>query len=71
MPSVIGYSKREIEVLAEMLGLNLKINGNGYVTSQSILENTVLNEEKNLEVTLSLPFQEDDDENNLLIILIK
>ena len=56
MPNVIGYSKREIEVLAEMLGLNLKINGNGYVTSQSILENSVLNEEKNLEVTLSLPF---------------
>ena len=56
MPDIIGYSKSEVENLKELLGIDVKISGNGYVVSQSILKDTILNEESILEVELKLPY---------------
>lgn len=56
MPNILGYSKSEIQVLCNLLNLELKINGNGYVVSQSIPEGTIINSDNILEVELKLPY---------------
>lgn len=56
MPNVIGYSKRELEVLCKLMNIEVKINGTGYVKSQSIEWNTNINKDSILEVELDLPF---------------
>ena len=38
MPSVIGWSRNDIERLCSLVNLECKFNGNGYATSQSIAE---------------------------------
>ena len=57
MPSVINYSENEINTLVNLLGISLKTEGNGYVISQSILENTEINQEMILEVKLERRFK--------------
>ena len=56
MFDVIGYSQNEIQILCDFLGIGLKMNGNGYVVSQSINSGELLNNENILEVNLKLPF---------------
>jgi len=56
MPNIIGYSKKEVEALCELLNLEVNIEGNGYVTSMNISENTLLNSDSILEVKLELPY---------------
>ncbi len=52
VPNVIGYSSKDASILLSMLGLNVKLNGIGYVTNQSISENTEIN--GNLEIIIDL-----------------
>lgn len=52
MPNLIGYSKNEVKTICELLNLEVKINGNGYVNSQSILKDTKLTNDSFLEVEL-------------------
>ena len=54
MPNLIGYSKNEVRTICELLNLEVKINGDGYVSSQSILKDTKLTSDSFLEVNLSL-----------------
>lgn len=54
MPNIIGYSKSEVIALANLLKIEYLINGNGYVVTQNIKENTSLNKEMKLEVNLHL-----------------
>ena len=56
MPDINGYAIIEVKTLANMLGLGLKVKGNGYAISQSIKKDTLLGEEKILEVEFKLPF---------------
>lgn len=56
MPDIIGYSKTEVKTLANMLKIKLKTTGNGYVTSQSIKKDDIINEEMILEVEFKLPY---------------
>ena len=56
MPDIKGYAIIEVKTLANMLGLGLKVKGNGYAISQSIKKDTILGEEKILEVEFKLPF---------------
>ncbi len=56
MPNVLGYSKSEIDLLCKLLNIGLKYTGEGYVVSQSIKENEIINEESILEVTMELKF---------------
>ena len=56
MPDITGYAKIEVETLANILGLKLKTKGNGYAISQSIKKESLLGEEKILEVEFKLPY---------------
>lgn len=56
MPDLIGYSKIEVKNIASMLGLGLKINGNGYAVNQSIKKDEIISEEKIIEVEFKLPY---------------
>lgn len=57
MPNIIGYSENEVNILFKLLNINVKIEGNGYVVSQSIPENTLITPEMILEVKLEKKFK--------------
>lgn len=52
MPDVIGYSSKDSEILLNLLGIKVKLNGIGYVTNQSIPVGTPIT--NNMEITLDL-----------------
>ena len=54
MPDITGYSKSDVMTFCNLLNLECVINGNGYVTSQSIAKNSDVNGATNLEVNLNL-----------------
>lgn len=54
MPDLTGYSKSDVMTFCNLLNLECVINGNGYVTSQSIAKNSDVNGATNLEVNLNL-----------------
>ena len=56
MPDLTGYGTIEVKTLASILNLELKITGNGYAINQSINKDTVLKDEKILEVEFKLPY---------------
>ena len=53
MPSIIGWSKKDVQTLCNMLSISCTFNGYGYVTSQGINEGTTLNNDLKLDVALS------------------
>ena len=53
MPNIIGWSRKEVIELFELLNLKYNIEGNGYVTNQSIEIGTALTKESEITVTLS------------------
>ena len=53
MPNVIGYSKNEIVTLCDLLNVKYVINGNGYVKSQSVKVDEIVNNETSLEINLN------------------
>ena len=57
MPNIIGYSENEVNILFKLLNINVKIEGSGYVVSQSIPENTLITPEMILEVKLEKKFK--------------
>ena len=52
VPNVVGYSSKEAENLLKLLGLKVKLEGTGYVSSQSVAENTAIT--NGMEITLNL-----------------
>ena len=52
MPNLVGLSYKDVYNILKLMGVNFKIDGNGYVVSQSIEENAVITEE--MEVVLTL-----------------
>ena len=52
IPNVVGLSSKEAKALLRLLNVNVKLEGSGYVVSQSIPENTPITE--GMEITLSL-----------------
>ena len=52
VPDVNGLSSKQAEDLLKMLGISVKLEGNGYVTSQSIAVGTPIT--PGMEITLSL-----------------
>ena len=56
MPDITGYSKTEVKTLANILNIKLKTTGTGYVVSQSIKKDDIINEEMILEVEFKLPY---------------
>ena len=52
IPNVVGLSSKEATDLLKLLGVKVKLEGSGYVTAQSIGENTPIT--SGMEITLSL-----------------
>lgn len=57
MPNITSWSLKEVKAFANLLKIPLTVTGNGYVTSQSIPEGTILNQDSMLTVTLEVKFQ--------------
>lgn len=58
MPDIMGWSKRDVVQLAEMLELQLESFGSGYVVMSGIAEGTPLNPNDYLGVEFLLPHEE-------------
>ena len=52
LPDVTGFSSKQAEDLLRLLGVNVKLEGNGYVTAQSVGAGTPIT--AGMEVTLAL-----------------
>ena len=52
VPNVVGLSSKIAKNILELMGLKVKLNGVGYVTEQSISENTEIKD--GMEITLTL-----------------
>ena len=52
VPSVIGLSSKQAEDILHLLGISVKLEGNGYVTAQSVPEGSDITND--LEITLTL-----------------
>lgn len=57
MLNITGWSLKEVKAFANLLKIPLTVTGNGYVTSQSIPEGTILNQDSMLTITLEVKFQ--------------
>ena len=57
VPNVIGYSSKEATNLFNLLGIKVKLNGKGYVVSQSTVD-TLVNECKEITLDLNPKFTE-------------
>lgn len=55
MPNLKGWSYRDVLQLSDLLQLKIKVNGSGYVDSQSIKEGKLLKKNDLLTVELKLP----------------
>ena len=52
IPNVVGLSSKEAKSLLEILGVKVKLEGSGYVKTQSVSENTPITD--GMEIVLSL-----------------
>lgn len=57
IPDVIGLSSKEATTVLKLLGVKVKLEGSGYVTVQSIAENTPITEGMEITLTLSPKFE--------------
>lgn len=57
MPNIQGWSMRDVIYLSKVLQLNLKTEGSGYVSNQSIEQGQDLKEGATIEVTLEPPLE--------------
>ena len=57
VPNVVGLSSKEANDLLKLLGLKVKLEGSGYVISQSVLENTPITNGMEITLTLNKKFE--------------
>ena len=55
MPNMTGWSKNDVLKVSEMTGQKFKIVGDGFVTTQSLAENSSMEGVAEIEVTLVAP----------------
>ncbi|WP_088043901.1 penicillin-binding transpeptidase domain-containing protein [Bacillus sp. EAC] len=67
MPSIIGWSRTEVNRLSALFNLNLTIKGSGFITSQSIKKNAELREKDYLAVELNKPQEKDSTEKEIKV----
>jgi len=58
MPNLVGYSKKDVEVLCNLLNISFVIKGNGYVVNQSISPGVEITKNQELEVSLDSKIKE-------------
>lgn len=66
MPSISGWSKKQVEALSNLLNINYEINGYGYVSNQSVQAGTIITEDITLTVELKDTYitEKNQEENN-------
>ena len=52
MPNLVGYSYKDLMSFISLVNIPLSTDGNGYVESQSIEKDTIIDDKSNLEVVL-------------------
>ncbi|MBR2700629.1 MAG: PASTA domain-containing protein [Erysipelotrichaceae bacterium] len=52
MPSMIGWSRKEVTAFWELTGIQVTLDGSGYVTSQSVPVGESINQETRITVKL-------------------
>ena len=52
MPDLTHYSRSDVEIICQFLNLNYQIKGNGYVVSQSIIPDTKVTSNMEIEIIL-------------------
>ncbi len=52
MPNLMGFSASEVKTIMNLLNINYELEGNGYVTSQSISPGTILKKEDIIHIVL-------------------
>ncbi len=52
IPDMKGWSKKDVMTYANLIGLNVTYEGNGYVSSQSIKKGSILTKESHLKIKL-------------------
>ena len=57
IPNVVGFSSKEAGNLLKLLGVKVKLEGSGYVTSQNIPPDTQITEGMEITLTLSKKFE--------------
>lgn len=63
LPDMKGWSERDVLGLANLLDIEIKVKGNGYVVNQSEKKGTKIKEKMSLEVELALPKQKEKPKN--------
>lgn len=53
MPNLVGLSYKDAFNILKLMGVNYKLNGNGYVVNQSIPEGTIVSNDITIELELS------------------
>lgn len=64
MPSLSGWSKKEVEALMKLINVNYQMNGYGYVTNQSIEPGTVITNDIILTIDLKDNYVEKNQDKN-------
>lgn len=62
MPSLIGYSSKEVIAVANLLNINYELNGYGYVYSQEPKKNTLISDDTVIKANLKILYTEKDEE---------
>ncbi len=57
MLNIIGWSKNDVISLCNLLNISYEFEGNGYVTSQSIVSGTTIAEDTNIKVTFEAKYE--------------
>lgn len=52
MPNMVGWSRKDVQLFAQLSQIDIKIKGSGIVVSQGVAENTTINKESKIEVEL-------------------
>lgn len=62
MPYIVGWSREDAESLFKLLNIKYEVSGYGFVTSQSITKNTVINLEESINITCIKKYNLDEIE---------
>ena len=57
MPDIVGLSHKDAINILKLMDVKYEINGNGYVTSQSISPGTIIDGDKSVSITLSTGYE--------------
>ena len=53
MPNLVGWSKKDAKNILEMLNINYKMDGTGYVVAQDIAVDTIITNDMIVNISLS------------------